>query len=156
MDDMIDRTVATTTPVHLWIVGGLGTLWNAFGAYDYLMTRMRNTDYFESMMPGVDPNEILAWIDAFPIWAQFGWGLGVWGGLLGSILLLVRSRWAVLVLGLSLVGCVLGLGYQIAMAPPAPGGMSEGAGAIMPWVIIAVAVGLFVYARAQRAKGLLR
>ena len=107
-------------------------------------------------MPGVDPNEILAWIDAFPIWAQFGWGLGVWGGLLGSILLLVRNRWAVVVLGLSLVGCVLGLGYQIAMAPPAPGGMSECAGAIMPWVIIAVAVGLFVYARAQRAKGVLR
>ena len=151
MDDTIERM----TPVHLWIVGALGTLWNAFGAYDYLMTRMRNTDYFASMMPGVDPSEILAWIDGFPSWAQFGWGLGVWAGLLGSIMLLLRHRWAVVTLGLSLVGAVLGLGYQIAMAPPAPGA-SEGMNAIMPWVIIAVALGLFLYARSMRAKGVLR
>ena len=32
-------------PAHLWIVGVLATVWNGFGAYDYLMTRMRNTDY---------------------------------------------------------------------------------------------------------------
>ena len=156
MDEINERAVATATPAHLWIVGGIGVLWNAFGAYDYLMTRMRNTEYFQSMMPDVDPNAILAWIDAFPIWAQFGWGLGVWGGLIGSVLLLMRSRWAVLTLGLSLVGALLGLGYQIALAPPAPGGMSEGAGAVMPFVIILAALGLFLYARSMRAKGILR
>ncbi len=31
------------TPAHLWIVGILATLLNAFFAYDYLMTRLRNT-----------------------------------------------------------------------------------------------------------------
>ena len=30
------------TPVHLWIVGALATVWNAFGAFDYLMTQTRN------------------------------------------------------------------------------------------------------------------
>ena len=153
---MNDVARPAATPAHLWIVGGLATLWNAFGAYDYLMTRMRNTDYFASMMPGADPNAILAWIDAFPVWAQFGWGLGVWGGLLGSVLLLARNRWAVPALGLSFLGALVGLGYQIAMAPPAPGGMDEGAGAVMPFVIIAVALGLFLYARMMRAKGVLR
>ena len=152
----MDEFTRPAAPAHLWIVGGLATLWNAFGAYDYLMTRRRDTDYFESMMPGVDPNSILAWIDAFPVWAQFGWGLGVWGGLLGSILLLVRNRWAVLVLGLSAIGALLGLGYQIALAPPAPGGMDEGAGAAIPFVIIAVAIGLFLYARWMRQRGVLR
>jgi hypothetical protein len=143
------------TPVHLWIVGLLGVLWNGFGAYDYLMTRMRNTDYLASMMPTVDPQATLAWVDAFPIWAQFGWGLGVWGGLAGSVLLLMRHRWAVPALALSLVGAVLGLGYQIAAAPPLPG--AEGAMFdVMPWVIIAVALGLFLYARAARKKGVLR
>lgn len=143
------------SPIHLWIVGGLAVLWNAFGCYDYLMTRMRNTDYLQSMMPTADPNAILAWVDGFPIWAQFGWGLGVWAGLAGGILLLLRSRWAVLVLLLSLLGAVLGLGYQIVAAPPLPG--AEGlAFEIMPYVIIGVALGLFVYARAMRAKGVLR
>ncbi len=154
-DTMTDDAVRTRTPVHLWIIGVLALLWNAIGCYDYLMTRMRNTDYLASMMPDVDPNAMLAWVDAFPIWAQFGWGLGVWAGLLGSLLLLVRNRWAVLVLGLSLVGAILGLGYQIVAAPPVPGatgGMME----VMPYVIIAIALALFLYARAMRQKGVLR
>jgi hypothetical protein len=142
------------TPVHLWIIGGLATVWNAFGCYDYLMTRTRNTDYLQSMMPTVDPQEMLAYIDSFPIWAQFGWGLGVWGGLLGSILLLLRNRWAVVALALSLVGALLGIGYQIAN-PGGPAAMNEGANAIMPYVVIAVALGLVGYARAMKAKGVL-
>jgi hypothetical protein len=142
------------TPVHLWIIGGLATVWNAFGCYDYLMTRTRNTDYLQRMMPTVDPQEMLAYIDSFPIWAQFGWGLGVWGGLLGSILLLLRNRWAVVALALSLVGALLGIGYQIAN-PGGPAAMNEGANAIMPYVVIAVALGLVGYARAMKAKGVL-
>ena len=72
------------------------------------MTRMRNLDYFRSMAPDSDPEAMLAWVDGFPFYAQFGWGLGVWMGLLGSVLLLMRNRWAVPVLGLSLLGAVLG------------------------------------------------
>lgn len=153
MEDAVDTRAGT--PVHLWIVGVLALLWNGFGCYDYLMTRMRDTDYLEKMMPTVDPNATLAWVDSFPIWAQFGWGLGVWAGLAGSVLLLLRHRWAVLVMGLSVVGAVLGLGYQIVAAPPLPG--AEGLGfQIVPFVIILIAVALFLYARAMRQNGVLR
>ena len=152
----MDHATSGRAPVHLWIVGALALLWNAFGCYDYLMTRMRDTDYLAKMMPTVDPNAALAWVDAFPIWAQFGWGLGVWGGLIGAILLLVRSRWAVLVLGLSLLGAVLGLGYQARAAPPLAGMEDSTAAAVMPYIIIGVALALFVYARSMRAKGVLR
>jgi uncharacterized MnhB-related membrane protein len=143
------------TAVHLWIVGALALLWNGLGAYDYLMTRMRNTDYLAAMMPTVDPHAMLAWIDAFPIWASFGWGLGVWGGLLGSVLLLLRNRWAVPVFAASLLGALLGLGYQILAAPPLAG--AEGVmNDVMPYVIILVALALFLYARAMKARGVLR
>lgn len=143
------------TPVHVWIVGALALLWNGFGAYDYLMTRMRNTDYLASMMPTVDPEATLAWVDAFPVWAQFGWGLGVWGGLVGAVLLLLRSRWAVWAFGLSLVGAILGLGYQIFAAPPLPG--AEGpAFELVPYAIILIAAALALYARAMHRKGVLR
>jgi hypothetical protein len=152
---MVEEPARTGAPVHLWIVGVLALLWNGFGCYDYLMTRMRNTDYLASMMPDVDPNATLAWVDAFPIWAQLGWGLGVWGGLLGAVLLLLRSRWAMLAFGLSLIGAILGLGYQIVAAPPLPG--AEGAMVeIIPYVIILIAVALFLYATAMRRKGVLR
>ena len=152
----MENAVTERAPMHLWIVGGLGALWNAFGCYDYVMTRMRDTDYLASMMPTVDPQATLAWIDGFPIWAQFGWGLGVWMGLIGCIMLLVRHRWAVPVLGLSLVGAILGLGYQAFAAPPLPGTEGNTMMMVMPFIIIAVAVGLFLYARAMAKAGLLR
>ena len=140
-------------PVNLRIVGILSLLWSGFGCYDYMMTRMRNGEWITSMMPGTDPNAVFAWVDSFPIWAQFGWGLGVWMGLVGSLLLLIRSRHAVWTFALSLLGAVLGLGYQ--MSDPMPGVtgfMATG----MPLVIIAIALGLFLYSRAQRASGVLR
>ena len=141
------------TPVHLWIVGVLALLWNAVGCYDYLMTRMRNTDYLKSMMPDVDPQAMLAYVDGFPIWASIGWGLGVWLGLAGSVLLVMRNRHAVLALGLSLLGAVLGLGYQLARPMPGVTGfMATG----MPIVIILIALALYLYARAMEKKGVLR
>ncbi len=151
----MQEAVEARTPAHLWVVGILATLWNGFGSYDYVMTRMRNTDYLSSMMPGVDPNETLAYIDSFPMWAQFGWGLGVWSGLAGAILLLMKSRWASRAFALSLIGALLGLGWQIAN-PGGPAAMHEGAGAVMPYIIILVAAGLAWYARSMAAKGVLR
>jgi hypothetical protein len=142
-------------PIHLWIVGILSLLWGCFGAYDYMMTRMRNTDYIASSMPGVDPNAALAWVDAMPLYAQVGWGLGVWMGLLGAVLLLIRSRWAVWTYGLSLLGALLSLGYQIALAPPLAGADTPMMKA-MPYVIILVCAFLFWYARTMEKKGVLR
>ena len=152
----MDEADRARTPAHLWIVGIVALLWNAIGAMDYLMTRLRNTDYLRSMMPDVSPEAMLAWVDGFPIWAQFGWGLGVWSGLLGSILLLMRSRWAVVAFGLSLAGIVLGIGYQILVAPPPPGVAEEGPAAIMPYAVILIGVALYFYSRAMAAKRLLR
>ena len=147
---------ARSTPVHLWIVGILALLWNCFGAYDYTMTRMRNTDYLAMAMPGVDPNATLAWIDSMPIYAQVGWGLGVWLGLLGSILLLLRNRWTVWSWGISMVGAIISLGYQIALAPPMPGAPDSMFMTVMPYVIILITIALFLYARAMEKKGVLR
>ena len=148
-------TADRRTPVHLWIVGILALLWNAIGCYDYWMTRMRDTDYFEKMMPGVDANAILAYIDSFPIWAQAGWAFGVWGGLAGAILLLLRSRYSVWAFALSFIGAILGPGYQIAN-PGGPAAMHEGPGAIMPYLIIGIAAFLAWYSWAQEKKGVLR
>jgi hypothetical protein len=140
-------------PVHLWIVGVVALLWNGFGCYDYMMTRMRDADYLKSMMPDVDPANFLAYVDSLPIWASAGWGLGVWMGLLGSVLLLMRSRWAIPVYLLSFIGAVVGLGYQ--MSDPMPG-LTTFMAIGIPSIIIAVCLGLFLYARAQGASGVLR
>src|SRR4051794_26134513 len=76
----MQQAVTARTPVHLWIVGVLSLLWNCFGAYDYLMSHMRNMDYLGSM--GGDPNRMLAYMDGMQMYAKVGWGLGVWLALL--------------------------------------------------------------------------
>ena len=151
----MQQAMTARTPAHLWIVGGLATLWNAWGVYDYLMTRFRGAEYLKSMMPGSDPQAMLAYIDSFPIYASIGWALGVWGGLAGGLLLLMRSRWATAAFALSLIGALLGLGWQI-LNPGGPAEMHEGAGGVIPYVIIAVCVLFLIYARTMEKKGLLR
>jgi hypothetical protein len=149
----MQRAVAARTPAHVWIVGILSLLWSCIGCSDYLISRLRLTDLLKKMDPPTDPQAMLSYIDGFPLWASLGWGLGVWLGLAGSVLLLMRSRHAVWAFGISLLGAILGLGYQL--ANPMPG--AEGFGAKgFPLVIIAIALALFLYARRQAAKGVLR
>ena len=150
----MQQAVSARAPAHLWIVGILSLLWNCFGAYDYVMTRTHNMAYLKESMPGIDPNVGLAWIEAMPMYAQIGWGLGVWGGLLGAVLLLIRSRYAVWAFAASMLGIVLSLGYQLTMAPPLPG--ASGAMKMMGYVIILIGAFLLWYSWMMDKRGALR
>ncbi len=148
----MDQTITRATPMHLWIVGALSLLWNCFGGYDYTMTRLRNADYLAQMG---DPNAILAYVDRAPLYASIGWGLGVWGALLGSVLLLLRSRFAVHAFAVSLAGALVSFGAQY-FGPPMPTGMDSGMAKYMPLVIILLAAAQLWYAMRERTAGVLR
>ena len=143
-------TAEGRTPIHLWIVGILSFLWNCFGCVDYTMTNLKNAAWLAQMTP-----DQIAWMDSLPRWLTAFWAFGVWGGLVGAILLLMRNRRAVLAYGVSLVGAVVGLGYQMFMTTR-PASMTQGAVALIPWTIIAIAALQFWYARSQEQKGVLR
>jgi hypothetical protein len=139
-----------STPAHLWIVGILSLIWNAFGCYDYLMTMTRD----EAWMSNFTPEQVAYW-EALPRWTDAFWALGVWGGLAGALLLLVRSRFAVWGFAASLLGAVVSLAYQMLMTDM-PASMTEGAMAIVPWVIILVAALSLWYSWSMEKKGVLR
>jgi hypothetical protein len=149
----MQNAVTARTPVHLWIVGILSLLWNCFGAYDYTMSHMRNLDYLGSM--GGDPNVMLAYMDSMQMYAKVGWGLGVWGALVGSVLLLMRSRYALWAFAISLVGMALSFGGQY-IGPPQPPEMTAGAAKYIPWLIILLGIAQFYYAWRQQKNGVLR
>ncbi len=153
----MDNVARPATPAHFWVVAVLATLWNLIGPTDYLMTRSRNDEWINMMMPGVDPQAVYSWVEAMPIWSQIGWGLGVWGGLAGALLLLARSRHAVLAFAASLVGVLLSLGWQLLAGVEMPAGTDQGAASkVMPIVIIVIAVALLYYARRMQLRGVLR
>lgn len=138
------------TPAHLWIVGALATLWNAFGGFDYVMTQTRNEQYLANF---TDPQRV--YFDSFPVWMEAAWACGVWGGVLGSLLLLARSRYAVAAFAVSLAGLAISTVYQYVLSTPPPDMMS-GAMIAMNLAIWAVAIGLLLYALHMRRRGVLR
>jgi len=139
------------TPKHLWIVGTLSLLWNGFGAYDYVMTHAGGPEYFESM--GLDA-AAYAWFQALPGWSIAAWAVGVWGSVIGAILLLMRSRHATTAFLVSLLGALVSFGYQFSTERPAS--LEGGTAVIMPIVILIVIVLQWYYARRQAAAGVLR
>jgi hypothetical protein len=146
----MQQAASSRAPTHLWIVGILAALWNGYACYEYLMTTMKNQAFMAKV-----PADQVAYMDSLPGWLTAFWAIGVWGGLLGAILLLMRSRYSVWAFALSLIGAIVGLGYQMFMTAR-PASMTGGAMAIIPWVIILVCLALFLYARAMEKKGVLR
>ncbi|WP_370032945.1 hypothetical protein [Qipengyuania mesophila] len=144
-------------PWHLWVVGLVSLLWNAFGGYDYTMSQLRDPAYLEATMGpmGMSVDQSIAFLDSFPVWADVLWALGVWGSVAGSVLLLLRSRFAVTAFLVSLVGAILSFAYQYTIDLP-PQLADNTMGKIMPMVIILAVVLQWWYARSQKAAGVLR
>lgn len=143
---------AAGRPWHLWVVGLLSLLWNSVGCIDYTMTELHNDAYFA--MGGFTPEQI-AWFTSFPAWAIAFWAVGVWGALTGSILLLLRSRHAIVAFALSLIGLAVGTIYQFGIGDMPASLNTPGTQALTTglWVI---AIFLLWYAMRMKARGVLR
>ncbi|MBO6540731.1 MAG: hypothetical protein JJ969_15195 [Rhizobiaceae bacterium] len=145
------ENAAARTPWHLWVVGGVSLLWNAVGAFDYLMTQSRAEWYMAEFTP-----EQLEYFYAFPAWADAGWAFGVWGAFFGSVALLLRRSWAVWLFGLSILGLIVTSIYNFVLT----NGAELMGGGIGVWIfsglIWLITIALFFYARRMAAKGVLR
>ena len=100
MNATIASAPAEKAPWHLWAVGVVSFLWNCMGAFDYASTEFGGTAYLQSAGMGA---EEIAYVQSFPTWATAAWAVGVWFCVIGSVLLLVRSRLALYAFALSLV-----------------------------------------------------
>jgi hypothetical protein len=140
------------TPIHLWVVGIVSLFWNLGGAFDYIMTRTNAAEYLAAQPP-----ERLAMLQDAPMWFGYTWALGVWMSVIGSLLLLVRSRFAGAAFGLSLLGLIGSSIYTYGIADGGSMVAAAGTAAIAFNVAIPVIlVLLWIYARAMTKRGVLR
>jgi ABC-type xylose transport system permease subunit len=133
----------------LWVVGIIALLWNCIGAFDYLMTQTKNAAYMSAFPP-----EQLAFFYGLPVWVVAAWAFAVWGGVLGSVLLLLRRRLAVPVFLVSLVGMVVTTFHNWLLSN-AFELFSDTFSRVFTVVIIVITVGLYFYARAMEQRGVL-
>lgn len=144
-------TETPKTPWHLWAIGIITLIWNGFGALDFIMTQTRNPDYLAQFTP-----EQLAYFTSFPIWVNISWAVGVWAAILGSILLLLRLKWAEPVLWLSIIGMIVTSVQNIFLAETSLLELMGPVATSFSVVILLVGVLLALYARWMRRLGVLR
>ena len=132
-----------------WIISIVALVWNLMGVASYLMSVSMSPEALAAL-----PEAERALYADIPVWATSAFAIAVFGGTLGCILLLMRKALAIPVFMVSLVGIVVQMIYGLFMS-----GVVELRGvsaAIMPVVVIAVAVYLITFSNSAKKQGLIR
>ena len=136
-------------PWHLWVMGIIGGLWSSMGVVSFVLTQMN----VEAVMSRFPPEQ-RAYFESFPWWAVASWGIWVFGGVIGCLLLLLKNRLAFPVLLASVIGAIVcNLGGLFLL-----GGMEvmRATGALGVTVLpVIFAAFLAYYARAMSKNGVL-
>lgn len=136
-------------PTWFWIVAGLAVVWNLIGASAFIADLTRSAEDIAKFPQYAQ--------DAYamrPSWALVAFGFAVLGGLLGSILLVLRKSMATTVLLVSLLAILVQDVFWYGMAkthlthPPADH--------ILPVLVITIAILLLWFARSANGKGWLQ
>ena len=121
-------------------VGVIALLWNLIGCVMYLFTGLTPkllTPEVLGAMPEADraaAEASLAQLAATPSWVMGAFAIAVFGGLLGSILLLMKKNLAIPVFGVSLLAVAGQVSYTLFLA-----GAEAAGSAVLPIIILVIA-----------------
>lgn len=139
------------TPWHVWLVGVIALLFNSIGAFDYVMSMTQGAAYMAKA--GMTPEQI-AHYQTMPGWMIAVWAIGVWGAMLGSLLILLRNRYAFPVFAVSLAAFLVSLVYTYGLTD---GGDVMGGEMMIASVVITVLLLFFIwYSRLMTQRGVFR
>ncbi len=98
-------------PVWFWIVSVLALLWNLLGVGAYLNDAFMSVEDLDKMS-----QDYRLLYESRPAWATGAYAIAVWGGALGCIALLMRKKWANILLLISLIGILAQNAHQFFMS----------------------------------------
>lgn len=131
-------------PVWFWIVAVLALLWNAAGCAAYWTEVTRSAEWLAEQSA-----EVQRLYETVPTWVTAAFAISVWGGLLGSIGLLLRKSWAALLFIISLVAVLAQMTHSFLLSDTFE---VTGASPVMPILITAIAVFLVWFSSTAKAK----
>lgn len=138
----------TTSSKPKWFLGIaiFAIIWNLLGVIAYIAQMMMTPEMLEAL-----PEAERAIIENTPSWATSAFAIAVWGGTLGSILLLLKKKIAVYIFALSFVGVLVQMYHSIFIANSievyGPGGL------VMPIMVLLIGGGLIWYSNDLTKKG---
>lgn len=131
-------------PKWLSPVAIAGLSWNLLGCYAWVSDMRTTPEQIAAMGPQMEQLHA-----AMPVWAPTATGVAVLGGVAGCLGLLLRKRWAVRLLWLSLAGVVV---QDIGLFVLAGGAsLASTTAFVLQGIVLVVAVALVLLAR--RADG---
>jgi len=86
-------------PTSYYVIGGVFLVWNLIGLMFYYQQMTMTPEALASM-----GEEMVAFMEATPVWANAGYAIAVNVGVIASIALLMRKSWAFPLYGLSFAG----------------------------------------------------
>ena len=124
------------TPAHLWVVAAFVALWYGFSAVNQMM------------VPSAD--------FTYPLWVDAASAFSLLIGIVGAVLLAVRSRHALLAFGASFGGVLVTTLYQSGITLRPDASVTDMILFAIVSVVLPVALALFIYVWRMRARGYLR
>ena len=120
-------------PVHwsFWAIGAIALIWNIMGAINFFM--QMNPEILAAYR-----DSERAIVEGRPLWATVAFAAGVFGGSVGSLLLLFRKWVAFYVLIASLIGVLVTMVHTLSI------GIDFGLGEILGIVLMPVVVAAFL------------
>lgn len=131
-----------------WIISGIALFWNLLGIMAYL-----GQAYMTEEMLTALPDGDQAYYNNIPAWVTAAFAIAVFGGALGSLALLLRKKWAKIVLLVSLIAVLLQFIYNTLLQSYME---VTGEKLFMPLVVIIIAVFLVWFAKKSEKEGWIR
>lgn len=133
-------------PFWFWIVAVLALLWNLEGLYAFYKELTLSPQALAALPP--EQQQINA---AMPSWVHAFFGIAVIAGMLGSLGLLLRKRWAVPLLLVSLLSVAVQMASAYATTPV--WALMGAGGAVFPLILIVVCALLWLFAKMAVRRG---
>jgi hypothetical protein len=102
MTEMTDAA-KSRLPVWFWVVAGLGLAWNSFGAVQFMGSLNATSESLQAQ--GMTPDQAAVMM-GYPAWMTIAFAIGVFGGVLGCVLLLWRKALALPVFAVSMIAYI--------------------------------------------------
>ena len=143
-------TSTTNKPATwFWVVSAIALVWNAMGVIAYIAQVTMSAEALQAL-----PENERVLLQSIPTWATVAFAIAVWGGVLGSALLLMRKTWAAPVFIVSFLGILIQIVHSFFMSNSievyGPGGM------VMPVMVLVFGAFLIWFSRKATENGWLK
>ena len=135
-----------SVPKWYWGVAGAALLWNLMGCTIFLSEMFAQEAMIESMTP-----EQQEWARSTPSWIYFVFAISVSTGVAGSVCLIMRKKLSISLFAVSFVAVLIQMIYTMLIA----GGLQVmgPSGAVMPAIVVSLAVLWLVFSLYGNGKG---